>query len=79
MPTSQRFRLKTATLALDTSDGKRIAVTVPVGGIIEVMRRPLLENMWIVDVRWNGRVLVMFAEDVQERGKEITGRTVGAN
>lgn len=79
MPTGQRFRLKTATLALDTRDGKRIAVTVPAAAIIEVMRGPLLENMWMVDVRWNGRALVMFADDVQERGQEVSDRAAGAN
>jgi hypothetical protein len=79
MPTGKRFRLKTAVLALETSDGKRIAITVPPEAIIEVMRGPLLENMWMVDVRWNGRALVMFADDVQEYGQEVSDRAAGAN
>jgi hypothetical protein len=78
MLTGKRFRLKLATVAIDSSGGKRIAVTVPVGSIIEVIRGPLAEGTWIVDVRWDGRPLVMFAEDVEDRGEEITDRVAGA-
>ncbi len=44
MLTGKRFRLKTATLAIDSSGRKRIAVTVPVGAIIEVAEAPRPEN-----------------------------------
>jgi hypothetical protein len=32
----------------------------------------------MVDIRWNGKELVMFAEDILDRGEFIGGRTVGA-
>jgi hypothetical protein len=36
MLTGTRFRLKTETLGIDTVDGKRVAVPVPTGAIIEI-------------------------------------------
>jgi hypothetical protein len=78
MLSGKLVRLRTAIVALETSDGKRIAVTVPVGGIIEIIRGPLPEGTWLVDVRWDGRLLEMFAEDVKDCGEEITDRVAGA-
>jgi hypothetical protein len=78
MPTGKRFRLRTAILALDTSGGKRIAVTVPIGGIIEVAEAPRPEKGGMLVVRWNEKTLRMFVEDVRDRGEEITGRTASA-
>ena len=78
MPTGKRFRLRIAILALDTSGGKRIAVTVPMGGIIEVAEDPRPENGWMLVVRWNEKALRMFVEDVEDRGEEITDRAAGA-
>jgi hypothetical protein len=74
MLTGKRFRLKLATLAIDSSGGKRIAVTVPVGAIIEVAEAPRPENGWMLVVRWNEKALRMFVEDVEDRGEEITGQ-----
>jgi hypothetical protein len=78
MPTGKRFRLRTAIVALDTSGGKRIAVTVPIGGIIEVAEAPRPKNGWMLVVRWNEKALRMFVEDVRDRGEEITERAAGA-
>ncbi len=65
------------TLAIESSDGKRLAVTVPAQEIIEVIRGPRPDDKRMIDVRWNGRVLVMFVEDVPGRGQEITNRKAG--
>jgi hypothetical protein len=78
MLTGKRFRLMTATLAIDSSGEKRIAVTVPAGSVIEVIRGPRPNDTRMVHVRWNTRVLVMFTADVEGRGQEVTGRTAGA-
>jgi hypothetical protein len=78
MLTGKRFRLKVATLAIDTSGGKRIAITVPDGAIIEVADAPRPENCWMLDVRWSGKTLLMFVEDVQDRGEEIMSRRANA-
>jgi hypothetical protein len=78
MPTGKRFRLRTAIVAIDTSGGKSIAVTVPIAGIIEVAEAPRPENGWMLVVRWNEKTLRMFVEDVRDRGEEITGQAAGA-
>ena len=77
MLTGKRFRLKSNTLAIEASDQKRLAVTVPAEQIIEVIRGPRRDDQRMIDIRWNGRVLVMFAEDVQGRGQEITSQEAG--
>ena len=51
---------------------KRAAVTVPAGAMIEVTGGPRANDMRMVDVRSDGRKLVMFLEDVQNRGEDVT-------
>ena len=77
MLTSKRFRLKADTLAIESSGENRVAVTVPGQEIIEVVSGPRPDDKRMVDVRWNDRILVMFAEDVDGRGQEITDRKAG--
>lgn len=62
MLTGKRFRLTWDTLAIESIGEKRIAVTVPSGEIIEVIRGPRPDDKRMVDVRWSGKVLVMFTE-----------------
>jgi hypothetical protein len=68
MLTGKRFRLTWDTLAIESVDEKRIAITVPMGEIVEVIRGPRPDDTRMIEVRWNGKVLVMFAEDVEGRG-----------
>ena len=72
MLTGKRFRLKTDTMGIGTVDDKRVAVTVPSGAMIEVTGGPRPNDMRMVDVRSGGRELVMFLEDVQNRGEAVT-------
>src|SRR5258708_9646265 len=69
--TGKRFRLERATLAVDGSDGKRRAVTVPIGEIIKVVSGPTDGN-GMVDILWEGRIVEIFAIEVDIRGTEIT-------
>ena len=78
MLTGKRFRLTTDTLAIDSTGEKRIAVTVPAKQVIEVIRGPRPDDKRMVDVRWDGKVLVMFHEDIEDRGEEIADRAAGA-
>jgi hypothetical protein len=71
MLTGKRFRLKTATMGIHTVDNKRVAVMVPAGAIIEVTGGPRPNDMRMVDVVGDGRALVMFLEDVQNRGEAV--------
>lgn len=70
MLTGKQFRLDRATLAIDTVDGKRRAVTIPAGTVLKVVSGPTDGN-GMVNVLWDGRTLEMFAVDVDGRGTEI--------
>ena len=78
MLAGKRYRLTSDTLAIESVNERRIAVTVPTGEIVEVIHGPLADDTRMVDVRWNGKVLIIFAEDLQRRGEDITGRNVSA-
>jgi hypothetical protein len=78
MLSGKRYRLTAGTLAIESGGERRIAVTIPQGEIIEVIRGPRPDDTRMVDIRWNGKELVMFAEDILDRGEFIGGRTVGA-
>jgi hypothetical protein len=70
MVTGERYMLKMATLALETINGKRIAVTVPADATIRVVSEPS-DGGQLLDVLWEGRVVAMFSIDVDRRGIEI--------
>lgn len=70
MLTSKRFELTHSTLALDVV-AKHKWITVPAGAIIRVVAGPNGEGDRMVDVRWEGRPLVMFAIDLTAGGTEI--------
>lgn len=73
MLTGKRFKLETPTMAVGTLDGKRVAVTVPAGETIKVISGPRHGDR-MMDVLWDGRVIMMFAVDVEERGTEVAGK-----
>ena len=75
MPTGQRFTLARPTIAIDTAGGKRAAITIPKEALIEVIS-DLRSGDSMIDVLWNGRVVLMFAADVAEREAEIKEKTV---
>lgn len=40
-----------------------------------MLHGPGPDDKRLVDVRWDDKVLVMFAEDIQRRGEEVTEHT----
>ncbi len=67
MLTGKRYRLSSATLAIESSGNKRTAITVMEGEIIEVIRGPRPDDTRMVDIKWNGKELVMFLQDLYDR------------
>ena len=65
-----KFRLITATLGILSNDGHRIPVKIPKNATIEVLTG-LLNHERMVEVQWEGHVVMMFAQDVRERCKSI--------
>ena len=71
----QRFRLKRTTIATVMQDGKRIAVQIPADATI-IAIDPVPEcksddRSQQVNVQWQGKDLMMFVIDIQERGERI--------
>jgi len=73
MLTGKQFKLSTATVAIDSSEGKRVAITIPADTTVKVVSGPTTGDR-MVDVLWDGRVVVMFAIDLRERGTHVTNR-----
>ena len=78
MLTGKKFKLERSTLAIDVVDGHRRTLAIPAGEIVEVVSGPNSQPDRMVDVLWQGRVLTMFALDVDVRGTEITDRSAHA-
>ena len=62
-----KFKLDKTTLAIGDVNGKRVAVTIPAGDIVELIADPDPGNK-MVDVLWEGRTVAMYATDLKWRG-----------
>jgi len=67
----KKFKLERAILALGTVDGNRQAITVPLGAVVKIVSGPTGEGNPVVDVLWEGRILTMFAADMEFCGSEV--------
>jgi hypothetical protein len=63
----KRIRLNANTLGVLTADGKQTALIVPRDSVIEVINQEP-DDRKMIDIRWDGKILSMFAEDVAGRG-----------
>jgi hypothetical protein len=61
-------RLTKATIAVATAT--RIAESIPNGEIIEICHEPD-EGSRMIDVLWEGRPMMMFIQDLLDRGEEV--------
>ena len=66
----QRFRLAKSTLGFCLNASDKSCIAVPAGAIVELP--PAIPNAErFVDVKWEGRSLVMFIQDIRERGTAL--------
>ena len=65
----RQFRIKRGTLGIMSIDELRRPVTIPQNATVEVTSHTRSDGM--IDVVWEGRPLMMFEEDIRERGEEI--------
>jgi hypothetical protein len=66
----KRFKLKTSTVATEILDGHSVSAPLPAGAILEVVSgRNDGESR--LEVLHEGRVFMIFAIDLNERGIEI--------
>lgn len=68
MYTGRMFRLAKSIFAVESVEGNRTAVEIPAGVILEVSSGPTPTDQRMVDTIWDGRHLVIFAVDLEERG-----------
>ena len=78
MLSGRRFKLERPTLAIDSANDKRQSSYVPAGAIIKVVSGPTSDGDRMVDVLWNGKVVTMFAIDVNVRGTEVLDDSASA-
>jgi hypothetical protein len=70
----QRFRLKSATIATASEDGKPATVQIPLGSLIVVLDSVAFDSRepnQQVSVEWQGATIKMFAIDIRERGERV--------
>ena len=70
----QRYRMRIPTLAVLTEDGRKVMMTIPEGGEIEVIDGPL-DSDGFLDVSWEGKSVMMFGIDIRERGERLDTAT----
>ena len=79
MFTGKRFRLKNAILGIESTGEQRTAIMVPANAVIEVLSGPRPDDKRMVDVLWEDRKLVMFAEDITKRSEEVLSTFSGSD
>ena len=71
MPThGQRYRLNTPTLAIIKQNGQNRPTTIPPGAVVKVIDG-LLDGNRLVDVKWDGKTVMMFTTDIRERCEQL--------
>ena len=67
-----RYRVKSPILAILSIGGgtNRIAISLPVNAILKVVAGPLNGNR-LMDVEWEGKVVMVFVQDLQSRAETL--------
>jgi len=80
----QLYRMKTPTLAIMAQDGQNTPVsstgglsltTIPIDAEVEVIGGPLNGNR-LVDVRWESKTVMVFTNDIRDRGERVDAAKV---
>lgn len=67
----EQFCLKESVLGIALINQRHLAVTIPSRETITVLSDPSPNDRGLVDVQWEDRILIMFAEDIERRGAKI--------
>jgi hypothetical protein len=72
------FRLSRDTCSLESTGGRKNLIRVPKGAVIEVLKLDMgPEGRQMAQVRWMGKTVEMFAEDIERRGEAIQTQLAG--
>ena len=66
------YRITNPTLALVEENGHHVAHTVPTGALITV-NGDAFDGEKLVNVTWDGKTVMMFAQDLRVRAERIRG------
>ena len=72
---AQRYAITTPTTGVSVHNGKRTAITIPKASVIEVAQA--LDGLQgLIEVTFKGEAILMFAQDIRQRGKPAAGASV---
>lgn len=69
----KRYRINSPTMALFPENGYHGARPVPAGSVVVIDEDLFKDNNKLVEVLWNQRNVMMFAQDLRTRGEKIDG------
>jgi hypothetical protein len=70
------FRLATATIAIETVEGKGTAMLIPAGAIVRVSGEAS-DDARMIHVLWQARRVTIFKLDLRERGLKVRTAAAG--
>jgi hypothetical protein len=62
----RKYRIVEPTIAMSDDTGRGVAYTLHVGATVELQNGPLDGNK-LVEVKWEGRAVLMFTQDLRQR------------
>ena len=74
MQTGKRFRLTRSAMAVALRKERHVATMVPEGAIIEVLNGPF-DGTRLMDVRYDGELIMMFTDDMKTHTEAVTDET----
>ena len=74
MQSGERFRLTRAAMAIALHEERHTAIMIPQGAIIELMNGPF-DGTRLMDVRYEGEMIMMFTDDMETHTEAIQDET----
>jgi hypothetical protein len=78
MQNGEHFRLTRSAMAIALRAERHAAIMIPEGAIIEVMNGPF-DGTRLMDVRYNGEMIMMFTDDMKTHSEPIAGKSAGVH
>jgi hypothetical protein len=70
----QLLRLTRTALAIAQRDSRNTAIMIPMGAIIELLNGPF-DGVRLMDVRYEGEVIMMFTNDMEHHTEVVKAET----
>jgi hypothetical protein len=74
MQNGQRLRLTREAMAIVQRNSRNVSIMIPEGAIIEIMGGPF-NGTRLMDVRYNGEMIMMFTDDMKTHTELIKVET----